>query len=199
MLSIIETILSLIGFCGALQNNTVLMIVGLIGIIICDFIDVFVTKHNPTTIIFAIIFATGMSIANKNPLYSFTFALCIENLLLTIFFIFSLLFAFLFNKNKNNELILDKNKIIQELMQESNLSQQICTDIYNILLDFRDNNKDNAYLKINNTLIPHLKEEGNAYNLGVAFGMLIDEEYALTKEEATDYIKTLTAKILTKE
>lgn len=102
MLGFIEIIFSIIGFYGALSNNTILMIIGLVSIIICDFIDIFITGHNSTTILICIILGIGASIANKDPLYTFTILLCGENLITCIFGLFLMLISLIFKKEENN-------------------------------------------------------------------------------------------------
>ncbi len=81
MLSIIEFVFSLIGIIGYFNDNIVCMIIGLVGIIIGDFIDTFILGNNPFTILLAIIIAIGATIANKNPLYNFTVLMCGESFL----------------------------------------------------------------------------------------------------------------------
>lgn len=85
MLGVIEFIFSLIGIYGIFSNNIICVIIGLIAIIIGDFIDIFITGHNPTRILFMCLLATVISVYNKNPLFSFTIALCGENLVMTLF------------------------------------------------------------------------------------------------------------------
>lgn len=87
--------------------------------------------------------------------------------------------------------------IIIELMRRSNLSKLICTDIYYILLDFKFNNKNSAYNKIYSTLIPHLKLENKIGNVGIAFGMLIDNDIALTQEEALNFSEKVMKEMIT--
>ena len=72
---------------------------------------------------------------------------------------------------------------IRRLMKKSELSELICTDIYNILMDFINNNTDSAYAKIYSDLIPHLKNENIIRNVGIAIGMLVDD-IALSEGEA---------------
>lgn len=80
---IIELIFSLLGIVGIFLNNTVLIVTGLVIIVIGDLIDIFINKTNPTTVILAILLASGASIANHNPLVSFTFSLCAESLIMS--------------------------------------------------------------------------------------------------------------------
>lgn len=84
MFGLAELIFSIIGIYGFFTQNLICVIVGLVCIVLCDFIDTFFMETNPTTIILACLFAIGMSMANKNPLYSFTVSLCGESLLLLI-------------------------------------------------------------------------------------------------------------------
>lgn len=83
MLSFIEIISSIIGIYGFFGQNITCLIIGLIAIIICDCIDIFVLGHNATTIWLAILLAIGASIASRNPLYMFTICLCGENFIMS--------------------------------------------------------------------------------------------------------------------
>lgn len=103
MLSLIEIGFSSIGVCGFFAGNWICATIGLIGIIICDFIDIFISGHNPTIIFLAVMFGIGVSISNKNPLYGFTIALCGENLVMSVITIFMIIVSFVkycFKKDK---------------------------------------------------------------------------------------------------
>lgn len=100
MFSFIEIIISCIGLFGIFSNNFICMLIGLIGIIICDFIDIFITGHNPTTIFLVVILGIGASIANKNPLNTFTILLCGENLIMSISTILFVAIIFIISKFK---------------------------------------------------------------------------------------------------
>lgn len=89
----------------------------------------------------------------------------------------------------------NKDSTISELMIRSKLSKEICIDIYNILTDFKLSRRETAFNKIQNNLIPDLKKDGNMGNVGIAFGMLIDD-IALTKEEANYYSTKVIEEIL---
>lgn len=112
MLGIIELIFSIIGIYGFFTQNLIYTVIGLVSIIICDFIDIFIIGHNPTTIFLVTLLAIGASICNKNPLYTFTIALCGENLIMTIcslpFIIMGLIKFFKGKMQKNNK-IREKN------------------------------------------------------------------------------------------
>lgn len=84
--------------------------------------------------------------------------------------------------------LLDNNSkiIINQLMIESNLPQNICTDIFVILKQFQNGQRDTAYNTINTTLKSDLITNNHISDVGVAFGMLIDS-IALTQEEAIQY------------
>lgn len=84
--------------------------------------------------------------------------------------------------------LLDNNSkiIINQLMIKSNLPQNICTDIFVILKQFQNGQRDTAYNTINTTLKSDLITNNHISNVGVAFGMLIDS-IALTQEEAIQY------------
>lgn len=105
MLGIIELVFSIVGVYGFFTENLICIIIGLIAIIICDFIDIFISGHNPTTILLACILAIGASIANKNPLSSFTIALCGENFIMTIITILMVIISFFISilKKDNKE------------------------------------------------------------------------------------------------
>lgn len=84
--------------------------------------------------------------------------------------------------------LLDNNSkiIINQLMIKSNLPQNICTDIFVILKQFQNGQRDTAYNTINTTLKSDLITNNHISDVGVAFGMLIDS-IALTQEEALQY------------
>ncbi len=100
-----------------------------------------------------------------------------------------IIISFLLKKIKLNQYdVLNKEakNVINELMKKSQLPQNICTDVYMILLQFSNNNKKNAYEYINEMLIPDLIKNNHTGDVGIAFGMLIDE-IGLTQKEAKDY------------
>ena len=109
---------------------------------------------------------------------------------ITIFLGISLIIiSFLLKKIKLNQydvLNREAKNVINELMKKSQLPQNICTDVYMILLQFSNNNKKNAYKYINEMLIPDLIKNNHTGDAGIAFGMLIDE-IGLTQEEAINY------------
>lgn len=101
MLSFIEIFISTIGIFGFFSNNFVCLIIGLIGIIICDLIDVFLLGHNPTTIFIAILLGVGITISNHNPLATFTILLCGENFIISFLTILYISINFIVsNKHK---------------------------------------------------------------------------------------------------
>lgn len=100
-----------------------------------------------------------------------------------------IIISFLLKKIKLNQydiLNREAKNVINELMKKSKLPQNICTDVYMILLQFSNNNKKNAYKYINEMLIPDLIKNNHTGDVGIAFGMLIDE-IGLTQEEAINY------------
>lgn len=101
VLFIIGFIFSIIGILGVILNNTTLIVVGLIVIIIDDLIDIFGSNTNPTTVVLAIIFAIGASFANHNPLASFTISLCTESFVMSVLGIVVILKNFS-KKHKNS-------------------------------------------------------------------------------------------------
>lgn len=100
-----------------------------------------------------------------------------------------IIISFLLKKIKLNQydvLNREAKNVINELMKKSQLPQNICTDIYMILLQFSNNNKKNAYEYINEMLIPDLIKNNHTGDVGISFGMLIDE-IGLAQEEAKNY------------
>lgn len=79
----------------------------------------------------------------------------------------------------------ERSNIINELVTQTGLSMQICTDCYDILILAKSQQKDYAIEMIYDTLIPHLKQEEIIGNVGIALGLLIND-YLLTKEEANE-------------
>lgn len=82
--------------------------------------------------------------------------------------------------NVNNE------EVIKELMKKSSLPKVVCQHILNVLMQFQLNKKEIAYNIIEEQLIPDLKKYCSSFQVGVAFGMLI-EDFALTEDEANGY------------
>ena len=72
----------------------------------------------------------------------------------------------------------DFKKNIQEIIDSSNTSNKYSEHI----IHFSYENKDLAYSKIDNQLIPHLKESADIGSIGVAFGMLIGKMHCLKKK-----------------
>lgn len=109
-----------------------------------------------------------------------------------IIFLVAFLLIFIGMKLKkikvNQYELLDNNSkiIINQLMIRSNLPQNICTDIFVILKQFQNGQRDTAYNTINTTLKSDLITNNHISDVGVAFGMLIDS-IALTQEEAIQY------------
>ena len=109
-----------------------------------------------------------------------------------IIFLLGFLLIFIGMKLKkikvNQYELLDNNSkiIINQLMIKSNLPQNICTDIFVILKQFQNGQRDTAYNTINTTLKSDLITNNHISDVGVAFGMLIDS-IALTQEEAIQY------------
>ncbi len=113
MLSFVEIVFSSIGVYGFFSGNWICAIIGLVCIVICDFIDIFISGHNPITVILACSFAIGVSIANKSLLYGFTIALCGENLIMSIITIIVIGFSFIiryFKKDKSTKIRNDLMK-----------------------------------------------------------------------------------------
>lgn len=92
----------------------------------------------------------------------------------------------------------EQSKIIQELVDKSGLSYELCTDVFEILVCFLYNDKKLAYSKIEEQLIPHLKKNPNIGDIGIAFGMLIAEN-ALSEEESKKYSSRLIEELMMNE
>jgi len=103
MLGFVELIFSAIGIYGYFANNFACLIIGLIAIIICDLIDIFVLGHNSTTITMACMLAIGASIVTKNPLSMFSIILCGENFIMTIITMTLLAISYIKGKSKEKE------------------------------------------------------------------------------------------------
>ena len=103
MLSFVEIIIASLGLAGYSNGNDLLTIIGLVGIIICDCIDIFILKHNSATISIAILLAIGASIANHNILYNFNLFLCGENVLMSILTVFIITYSFFKNGKQAQE------------------------------------------------------------------------------------------------
>jgi len=115
VLSLIEIMFSSIGVYGFFVQNWICATIGLIGIVICDFIDIFISGHDPTITFLAIMFGIGVSIANKNPLYGFTIALCGENLIMSIIIMVIMVMSFIkycIKKDKSTEIREDLMKYL---------------------------------------------------------------------------------------
>lgn len=113
--------------------------------------------------------------------------------------------VYFYLKYKNNKSFVNNNDnfensmiYIRRLMKKSGLSELICTDIYKILIDFINDNRDSAYAKIYLYLIPHLKDENVIGNVGIAFGMLIDD-IALSENEALQITQKVIEEMLPKQ
>lgn len=133
MLGFVEIIIASLGLVGYSNGNDLLTIIGLVGIIICDCIDIFILKHNSATITIAIILAIGASIANHNILYNFNLFLCGENVLMSILTILIITYSFLKNGKQveeDNNMQLNKpedytEKEKQEKIEEVKLQMLI--------------------------------------------------------------------------
>lgn len=92
-------------------------------------------------------------------------------IIIIIAIILILLGYFLRRMKVNQYSVLDSKTqaVIDELMKRSNLPQNICTDIYMILIQFSKNNRDNAYSLIAEELIPDLKSNNHPGDVGIAF------------------------------
>lgn len=122
MLGFLEIIFSVIGICGAINGSSTAMLVGLIAILVMDFIDVFVTGHNPLTIYIAILMAIGSAFYTKNILYSFTWFLCGENLLMTGLTLLLLIYGIIVS-------VLNKGKTSKEENTKIEIKDEITIDI----------------------------------------------------------------------
>ena len=111
-----------------------------------------------------------LDIGSKSYWFTYQEALLfIITFLLTIYVIYLKIKIKEYKTLKTNQSNFDNSIIyIRRLMKKSGLSELICTDIFNILIEFINNNSDNAYAKIYSDLIPHLKEENILKNVGIA-------------------------------
>lgn len=193
ILSIIVAIFSILGIYGFYSSNVIFLYIGMGAVLIEHIVDLYSgEKKKFFSTCLALCFAFGMIIAGINWIQSIAVCLCFEYL---IFSILSLLFLIktLFVIKKDNSPSQDST--IMELMKKSNLSKSICTDIFNILTLFENDKAEDAYTKIQTDLIPDLKIEKKYSNVGIAFGMLINDK-ALTKEEAITYTNLISKEII---
>lgn len=161
MLSFVEIVISCIGFFGIFTTNLLCMVIGLVGIIICDLLDVFIMKQNPGTLIFACMFAIGVSIANNDVLYSFTISLCGESLILSILGFFMFGINSLKKRNIENKGEKDKASEIR-----SNLFQ---------LLNYNNTSDLDKYIELSKIVMKKLGTE----NIDEA----IEKSYGFYKEQ----------------
>lgn len=140
-----------------------------------------------------------LDIGSKSYWFTYQEALLfIITFLLTIYVIYLKLKIKEYKPLKTNQSNSDNSILyIRRLMKKSGLSELICTDIFNILIEFINNNSDTAYAKIYSDLIPHLKDENKIGNVGIAFGMLIDNDIALTQEEALNFSEMVMKEMVT--
>lgn len=141
-----------------------------------------------------------LDIGSKSYWFTYQEALLfIITFLLTIYVIYLKLKIKEYKPLKTNQSNFDNSIIyIRRLMKKSGLSELICTDIFNILIEFINNNSDNAYAKIYSDLIPHLKEENILKNVGIAIGMLVDD-IALSENEALQITQKIIEEMLPKQ
>ena len=126
MLGFIEFIFSVVGIYGYFAENLICVVIGLVAIVICDFIDIFITGHNPSTILFSCILAIGASIANKNPLYTFTIVLCGENFIMTTITILMLSISFIISLfRKENDKYIRLAQIVMQALDVSNIDEAL--------------------------------------------------------------------------
>lgn len=141
-----------------------------------------------------------LDIGSKSYWFTYQEALLfIITFLLTIYVIYLKLKIKEYKPLKTNQSNFDNSIIyIRRLMKKSGLSELICTDIFNILIEFINNNSDTAYAKIYSDLIPHLKEENILKNVGIAIGMLVDD-IALSENEALQITQKIIEEMLPKQ
>lgn len=194
----VSTIFSLLGIYGFFAGNLFLLYLGMICVILEHGIGIFSGQEKGLTTVWLALFASLVMMARgTNWLQSIALCLCFES---TIMFILGFLLI-IFNKlalsktQTNTNSISNSEEIIQELMTKSGLSRQLCTDVYDILFCFLYDNKELAYSKIDNQLIPHLKETNDVRSVGIAFGMLIDDN-ALNAEESKCFSEKLIKELI---
>lgn len=199
IIGVISTIFSSLGIYGFFTDNLFLLYLGMIFVILEHCIGILSGQEKGlTTVWMALLISFGMTAGGMNLLQAIALCLCFEG---TICFILGLIVMFssgTYNQSKQDIDNNNKEKIIQDLMTKSGLSEQICTDVFEILVCFAYNDKELAYSKINNQLVPHLRETQDIGSIGVAFGMLINEK-ALTQEESTQYSSKLIEELIINE
>lgn len=198
ILDIISTIFSSLGIYGFFSNNIVLLYLGMIFVILEHSIKICTKQEKSlTTVWFALLISFGMMAGGINWLKSIALCLCFEG---TICFILGIILMIFVDKsiNKAESKVNDSEQIINELKIKSGLPKHICTDIYEILSCFLYNNPTLAYEKIEKDLIPHLEEVNDIGSVGVAFGMLVNEN-ALSKEESIKYSSKVIETLIKKE
>lgn len=192
VLGIISTIFSSLGIYGFFTGNLFLLYFGMLCVIIEHIIGIISKQEKGlATVFIALIVSIILMINGTNWLQAIAICLCFEG---TICFILGCIMMILVgnkmksasNDNSNVFSDTEKQEIIRELMDKSNLSKEICSTVFDILVLFKANYRDYAYKKIEKELIPLLEHEKSPSNVGVAFGMLIDQ-IALSKEEADTY------------
>ena len=192
IVGIISTIFSSLGIYGFFTGNLFLLYLGMLCVIIEHTIGIISKQERGlTTVFIALIISIILMINGINWLQAIAICLCFEG---TICFILGCIMMILIgnkmksapNDNSNGFSDAEKQEIILELMDKSNLSKEICSTIFDILVLFKANYRDYAYKKIEKDLIPLLEYEKEPSSVGIAFGMLIDQ-IALSKEEADAY------------
>lgn len=200
ILGIITTIFSSLGIYGFFTNNYVLLYIGMGFVIFEHAIGIRSGQQKGlTTVWISLLFAFGMICAGSNWINAIALCLCFEGTICFILGIILMFFSIICSIKKQNKNNIDNSKeIIQELIDKSGLSKQLCTDVFEILVCFSYNDKELAYSKIDTQLIPHLKETANLSDIGIAFGMLIDEN-ALSEEESRNYSSKLIENLVINE
>ena len=189
IIGIISTIFSSLGIYGFFCGNMLLLYLGFLSVIIEHIVGIYTGQEKSLgTVWIAILISFGMMANGINWLQAISVCLCFEG---TICFVLGLLLMLFVGKNSQNFENSTNNpeQTITELMKQSGLSKDICTDIYQILITFMQD-KDLAYKKIEESLIPDLVAENNFGNVGIAFGMLINEK-GLTEAESIKYSETV--------
>ena len=200
ILGICSTIFAGLGIYGFFNDNLTLLYIGM-GCVILEHLIGILSKQQKslTTVWLALLASFGMMAGGIYWLEALALCLCFEGVICFVLgLIMIIMFGTYLNKKQSNEKTNNSEETIQEFMAKSGLSKIICTDIFEILVCFSYENKDLAYSKIDNQLIPHLKESADIGSIGVAFGMLIDKS-ALSEEESQNYSSKLIEELILNE
>ena len=190
ILGIVSTIFSSLGIYGFFSGNLFLLYLGMTFVIIEHCVGLFSGQEKSLiTVWFAFLVSFGMAAGGVNWFQALALCLCFEGTIGFVLGIALMLFcgALLYKKDNANNTshFQDKENVIKNLMDRTGLSEIICTNCYDILLLAQYHSKEEAKKMIDDTLIPHLKQEQIMSNVGIALGMLVND-MLLTNDEAKE-------------